>query len=837
MAHSDIQFLFSQATKDKFLGGVMQRQTFNSDRGRLGNHSSRFGAVLAMAGLLLLSACGSGGKSVTENDLPDFGKDGVPPTLTTVTIQPDGLVALGDDVRIDLVASEALMTPLVSINGERAEVTGSATEWRAVREMTEADLVGEITFSIVYQDISGELAQSVSTTTDGSAAEYCGEDCPTGDLGPLEGKWKLDVDSGAGVGPAAGDISWWNTNAAGVVDDRACWFDDIYEFDADGSFRNIQGDETWLEVWQGVAADSCGAPVAPHDGSNSAIFQYDEEAGTLKLTGEGAYLGLAKAVNGAELADPAAAPGSVTYDVVELIGDSLTVTVQVEPGAAGWWTFRLVRVSNSPVVGKWKLATDSGAGVGPAAGDISWWNTNAAGVVEARACWFDDIYHFGDDGSFQNYQGAETWLETWQGVAEESCGAPVAPHDGSTAGAWTYDADAGTLVLDGLGSFLGLAKVVNGAELADLAAAPESVTYEVLDLVGDTMTVAVQVEPGAAGWWTFMLERVTDTDDLRGKWQLNTDSGAGVGPAAGDISWWNTNAAGVVEARDCWFDDVFDFGRDGSFTNDQDGETWLETWQGVAEESCGAPVAPHDGSARAVFEYDEAASTLTIHGTGAHLGLAKAVNGAELADPAAAPESVTYDVIELIGDSLTVTVQVEPGAAGWWTFNLVRSSNSPVVGNWKLATDSGAGVGPAAGDISWWNTNAAGVVEARACWFDDVFHFGGDGTFQNFQDGETWLETWQGVAEESCGAPVAPHDGSNAGRFAYDNLAQTLTLLGTGSHLGLAKVVNGAELADLAAAPESVTYEVLDLVGDTMTVAVQVEPGAAGWWTFMLARE
>jgi hypothetical protein len=516
MAQSIFKFHLGQAPKDAILGVVMQRQIFNSNRGLHGTFASRFGALLAMTGLLLLTACDGGGSSVTENNLTDFGKDGIAPTLTVVTIQPDGLVALGGSVRIDLVASEALMTPLVSINGERAEVTGNIAQWRAVRDMTEADLVGEITFSIVYQDISGELGEAVRATTNGSIAEYCAEDCPTDDLGPLEGKWKLDVDSGAGVGPVAGDISWWNTNAAGVVEARACWFDDIYEFDADGSFRNIQGDETWLEVWQGVAEDSCGAPVAPHDGSNSAIFQYDEAAGTLKLTGEGAYLGLAKAVNGAELTDPAAAPGSVTYDVVELIGDSLTVTVQVEPGAAGWWTFRLVRVSNSPVVGKWKLATDSGAGVGPAAGDISWWNTNAAGVVEARACWFDDIYHFGDDGSFQNYQGAETWLETWQGVAEESCGAPVAPHDGSTAGVWTYDADAGTLVLDGLVSFLGLAKVVNGAELADPADAPESVIYEVLELVGDTMTVAVQVEPGAAGWWTFMLERVTDTDDLSG---------------------------------------------------------------------------------------------------------------------------------------------------------------------------------------------------------------------------------------------------------------------------------------------------------------------------------
>ena len=812
-------------------------QMFNSDHRLPGDLARRFGAVLAVTGLLLLSACSSSQKDVTQHDLPEPGMDGVPPTLTTVVIQPDGGVAVGGSVRIDIVSSEALMVPIVTIGGVQAEVTGSINSWRASRDMTDTDVVGEITFSIDFQDISGEVGQPVITTTNGSSAIFCGVVCLNEDLGPLEGKWKLSVVSGAGVGPAAGDISWWNTDAAGVVDDRACWFDDIYEFGADGSFRNVQGDDTWLEVWQGVAADSCGAPVAPHDGSNNAIFEYDEVAGTLKLTGQGAYLGLAKAVNGAELADPAAAPGSVTYDVIELIGDSLTVTVEVAPGAAGWWTFRLDRVSNSPVVGKWKLSTTTtGAGVGPAAGDTSWWNTDAAGVVEERACWFDDIYHFGDDGSFQNYQGEDTWLEIWQGVAAESCGAPVAPHDGANAAAWIYDSVAGTLQLDGLGSYLGVAKAVNGAELADPAAAPDSVTYDVLDLTGDMMTVTIDVGVGDV-WWTYNLERVTDTADLRGKWQLNTDSGAGVGPAAGDISWWNTNAAGVVEDRACWFDDVFNFGRDGSFSNEQGDETWLEAWQGVAADSCGVPVAPHDGSARAIYEYDSVASKMTIHGTGAHLGLAKAVNGAELASPGDAPDSVTYDVLSLVGDNMTVSVEVAPGAAGWWTFNLVRSSGSPVVGNWKLDTDSGAGVGPAAGDISWWNTNAAGVVEDRACWFDDVFHFGGDGTFQNFQDGDTWLEVWQGVAADSCGAPVAPHDGSSSGRFAYDDVAQTLTLLGTGSHLGLAKAVNGAELADPLAAPDSVTYDVLDVAGDTMTVAVEVAPGAAGWWTFILRKD
>ncbi|MDH3275723.1 MAG: hypothetical protein OEM99_14425, partial [Gammaproteobacteria bacterium] len=412
----------------------MQRQIFNSHRGPHGNFASRLGALLAMTGLLLLAACDGAGNSVTQNNLPEpSGKDGVAPTLTSVAIRestkaakPAGTVEPGKSVRVDLTASESLMTPLVTINGVEAEVIGKATGWYALREMTAADPLGEVTFTIVYQDISGELGVPVSATTDGSALVYCDEDCP--EPVSLPGDWRLDVVGGAGVGPAAGDISWWSTDIDGVVETRACWFDDVYRFGADGSFRNIQGDETWLEPWQGVAAESCGAPVAPHDGSTAGTWQYNEAAGTLTITGIGSHLGLPKTVNGAELPN-VPVPDSVVYDVLALDGDSMTVTIDVGGGA--WWTYKLARQPVSPLAGKWKLSETGGAGVGPAAGDISWWSTDIDGVVEARACWFDDIYEFGVDGSFQNVQGAETWLEPWQGVAAEACGAPVAPHDGS----------------------------------------------------------------------------------------------------------------------------------------------------------------------------------------------------------------------------------------------------------------------------------------------------------------------------------------------------------------------------------------------------------------------
>ena len=129
--------------------------------------------------------------------------------------------------------------------------------------------------------------------------------------------------------------------------------------------------------------------------------------------------------------------------------------------------------------------------------------------------------------------------------------------------------------------------------------------------------------------------------------------------------------------------------------------------------------------------------------------------------------------------------------------------------------------------------NGAGPAE-RPCWFDDVFHFGADGTFQNFQNGETWVEVWQG-GSDSCAAPVAPHDGSSAGTFAFDDGAGTLMLMGRGSHLGLAKAVNGQELANPGDTPDDITYTVATMDGSSMTVTL--ETGAGVWWTFRLAKE
>jgi PKD repeat protein len=317
----------------------------------------------------------------------------------------------------------------------------------------------------------------------------------------------------------------------------------------------------------------------------------------------------------------------------------------------------------SGVEGIWVLAPEAGAlGVGPAPGDTSWWNCDAA-CVTTRACYYDDSYIFGPDGSFYNVLGSESWIEGWQG-GTDNCGIPVAPHDGSAAATYIYDDFAETITINGAGSYIGLPKAVNAGELPNVPV-PSSITYDVT-LSEDNNTMNIIIEAGSGVYWHYKLVRYTSP--LAGTWVMAPEAGAlGVGPALGDTSWWNCDA-GCVTARDCFYDDTYTFGTDGSFSNDLGAESWIEGWQGGSD-SCGTPVAPHDGSANAYYLVDDSLSTITIVGAGAYIGLPKAVNAGELPN-VPVPNSITYQA-SLI-DANTISVYIESGGGVFWQYKLVR---------------------------------------------------------------------------------------------------------------------------------------------------------------------
>lgn len=169
-------------------------------------------------------------------------------------------------------------------------------------------------------------------------------------------------------------------------------------------------------------------------------------------------------------------------------------------------------------------------------------------------------------------------------------------------------------------------------------------------------------------------------------------------------------------------------------------------------------------------------------------------------------------------------------------FAPILSLSAQVEGTWKLAPQPGAlAVGPNLNDLSWWsigniNSTPQDII-TRACLFDDSIKFDA-GTMTHYMDGSTWLEGWQGVAE-GCGSPVAPHVGG-AATYAYDATAGTLTVNGLGAHIGLAKVINGAEINSPSLAASSVTYNVaISNGGNTMTADINFGPG---WWRFVYQR-
>jgi hypothetical protein len=284
------------------------------------------------------------------------------------------------------------------------------------------------------------------------------------------------------------------------------------------------------------------------------------------------------------------------------------------------------------------------------------------------------------------------------------------------------------------------------------------------------------------------------------------------------------------------FDDIYRFGADGSFANVMGDQSWIEGWQGNDGESCGALVAPHDGSNAATYVYDEAGASITVNGLGAHIGLAKVYNGGELTSPADAQESITYTITAQTDTTMTLDIEIAGG--GYWRFMLqkdVPAAASPLAGDWKLAPEAGAlGVGPAKGDTSWWASGEATPTE-RACLFDDIYRFGADGSFANVMGDESWIEGWQGNDGESCGALVAPHDGSNAATFVYDEAASTLAVSGLGAHIGLAKVYNGGELTSPADAVTDIVYTITAMTDTTMTLDIEIAGG--GYWRFKLAKQ
>lgn len=190
------------------------------------------------------------------------------------------------------------------------------------------------------------------------------------------------------------------------------------------------------------------------------------------------------------------------------------------------------------------------------------------------------------------------------------------------------------------------------------------------------------------------------------------------------------------------------------------------------------------------------------------------------------------------GGSFEVT-QTVTNAGGTDTFSATIDVVAPfsIVGDWVIASEAGAlAVGPAAGSGEWWQLDEAGVTD-RACFIDDVYTFGTDGSYTIALGDETWVEGWQG-GPDACATPVAPYDGSGSYTFSIAEDASTFTVTGEGAFIGLPKANNDGELGSLDGPfPASITYTIAEIGADQNSITVGIEAGSGVHWTYKLVRQ
>jgi len=167
-------------------------------------------------------------------------------------------------------------------------------------------------------------------------------------------------------------------------------------------------------------------------------------------------------------------------------------------------------------------------------------------------------------------------------------------------------------------------------------------------------------------------------------------------------------------------------------------------------------------------------------------------------------------------------VDVAGGKINGWAGGNMLSDQSGLSGDWKITK---IGVGPSKGDISWFSEMI--TASTRECMQDDRVILNRDGSFYNVMGSETWIEGWQLTGANGCGTPVAPFDGAMPGTWK-DNGDGTFTVYGKGSHVGIPKVVNGAEISSNADARDSITYE-YSITGNKLTTYINF---GGGYWQF-----
>lgn len=431
------------------------------------------------------------------------------------------------------------------------------------------------------------------------------------------------------VGPEDRSQIWWALGLNDPLGARVCLMEEEYIFSLNGLYNYDSKGSVFADfgVWNEDYAGQCVDATNPSQmsgpngedlsawGSSEFTFEYNTSAATLTLNGLGAHVGLPKVGTDSEYATP---QSSVTYNVVSLDTDGPVDKLVLETTiAGGYWRFFLVSYDNP-------ADEPDLPGAPPTAGFTNEIDGSTVTFTNTSVNADSYMWDFGD-GNTSN---------------EES---PV--HTYANDGSYT-------------------------------------VTMTATNTHGSTESTANVVISTSS-----VFSATTLYGDGTKSWKLAPQAAAlAVGPAAGSADWWSNNEEDI-NVRSCAFDDEFTFDNAGNYNYVTNGDVWAEAYMGVdppgcVDETTLSPNAAAWGAGMHTFtvteETADAPAYVTVTGTGAFIGLAKAFNGGEYTvGPPTENGSVTYQVLSYVNDGtneiMVLTIDISEGQAGgaFWTFTLV----------------------------------------------------------------------------------------------------------------------------------------------------------------------
>ncbi len=478
----------------------------------------------------------------------------------------------------------------------------------------------EVTLTATGASGSASKTETVMVVDPSNAAAFL-----TGETGRV---WHLNRQEIAlGIGPVAGDNSWWSLGGVTPIGDRPCIVDDAYTFNPDGTFeKNTNGtlfadadaNGGWLgieeqcldETSPGVFVGPNGEDISAYADGGSYTYDFDTSNNTITINGEGAYIGL---LNKTDNGDTAIPIPFKTYQILSMgtgpIADSLNIAIVAIDNSYAW-NFHLLHYHNPADL------PDIPSSL-PGANFSVMTSGNTATFTNTSTNSVSYLWDFGD-GNMSVEENPEH----------------------------TYAAD--------------------GDYTVTLTATDENAQT---DQTSQTVSISSAV---------FTADALSNAT---GKvWRLDGESSYFVGPCAGCSDWWpGIDAAGVIE-RACQLDDEFIFFDDGTFEIATQGDVWVEDYLGFTP-SCvdeSMLASPFDVFGSGTHTFSSTDTEITVDGTGAYIGFNRPFNGGELpGDASGTPaSSITYTVFGYSNNAgverLTVTIDYgeNPGEA-FWTMRLI----------------------------------------------------------------------------------------------------------------------------------------------------------------------